>query len=92
MRIGISGKFKSLTPYPLPLFVRADIEGEYGHIQMDFPYGSYANNMDCEWRVTTPHDTVVLFTFDTFSLESCGSMCSCDYVQFEDVSTGQFIG
>ncbi|XP_063599667.1 cubilin-like [Penaeus indicus] len=52
----------------------------------------YDNNMDCEWTLTTPEGTLILFHFLSFDLEYSED-CVFDYLELEDLSRpGQYLG
>lgn len=43
------------------------------------PTDSYDNNLNCSWRITAPHDKIIVLDFMIFDLES-NSECYTDYV------------
>ncbi|XP_037802790.1 exoskeleton protein RP43-like isoform X2 [Penaeus monodon] len=73
-------------PPPPPLFCNGSYEmsGLSGNIRATYLH-AYENNMDCEWRVTTPENSLVHFHFESFDLED-SPRCDFDYLELEDLS------
>src|SRR6218665_3194764 len=41
----------------------------------------YSNGEDCTFSIWRPERSSFTFNFERFNLESCGSECTCDWVQ-----------
>lgn len=60
------------------------MDSNYGYIRATFN-DTYDNNMDCEWRVTTPVQYPIHFYFESFDLEHSAD-CGFDYLELEDLA------
>nr|XP_027229180.1 tolloid-like protein 1 [Penaeus vannamei] len=89
--VGASGfilQYKAVftPPPPPPLYCSGtyELDSNYGYIRATFN-DTYNNNMDCEWRVTTPVQYPIHFYFESFDLEHSAD-CGFDYLELEDLS------
>lgn len=66
------------------------MNGVAGYIRPTYN-GTYENNMDCEWRVRTPWNSLVRFHFESFDLEN-STDCVFDYLELEAWSGVNLVG
>jgi len=63
----------------------SDFTGSQGTISSPgYPITTYPNYADCNYTITTPLGSQVLVHINYMELESSGSLCPYDYVQFYD--------
>jgi cubilin len=60
-----------------------------GQIQSpNFPY-DYPNNAEGQWLLKAPLGATIQITFSELEIETCSTLCTCDYVAVFDSETDE---